>query len=110
MMEKALFEQCRGSYSQQGNYVLPDVKLPKQNYCDIGIWGQCCRQYLKQHYRIKYYNMLTQCTRYLHLADVEQQAQEMFPRLADLLSEKEDVTEKRNTENQMLWVQRMNNI
>ena len=109
-MEKTLFEQNGGTYSRQGDHFLPDVKLPDQPECEIGIWAQRRRQYLKQHHRIKYYNMLTRCTLYPHLADVEQQAQRLFDRRVDELSEKEGVTERLTAENQMLWVQRMNNI
>ena len=109
-MEKTLFEQNGGIYTQQGAYFLPDVKLPDQPECEIGIWAQRRRQYLKQHHRIKYYNMLTRCALYPHLADVEQQAQRMFDRLVDELSEKEGITEKLKAEDPMAWVRRMNNI
>ena len=34
----------------------------------------------------------------------------MFSRLVKQLAEKENVTEKLKSENQMLWVQRINNI
>ena len=109
-MEQTLFEQSGGTYTQQGDYLLPDIKLPEQPEYEIDVWGQRRRQYLKQHHRIKYYNMLTQCKLYPHLADIEQQAQNMFDRLVDELSDKESVTEKLKAENPMLWVQRMNNI
>lgn len=109
-MKQTLFEQNGGIYTLQGDYMLPDVKPPDQPELEIGIWGQRRRQYLKQHHRIKYYNMLTQCTLYPHLADVNQQAQLMFDRLVNQLAEKENVTEKLKAENPMLWVQRTNNI
>ncbi len=108
-MAKNLFERNGGTYTQQGDYFLPDVKLPDQPEYEIGVWGNRRRQYLKQNHRITYYNMLTKCTLYPHLADIEQQAQEMFDRLIDQLAEKEGVTEKLKAENQMLWIQRMNN-
>lgn len=73
-MEKTLFEQMGGTYTQQGDYLLPDVKLPEPEDFEIGIWDQRRRQFLKQHHRIKYYNMLTQCTLYPHLADIDAQA------------------------------------
>ena len=107
---KTLFEQNGGTYTQQGDYYLPDVELPEQPEYEIGVWGQRRRRFLKKHHRIKYYNMLTKCTLSPHLADVEQQAQEMFFRLVNELSEKEGVTEKLKAENPMLWVRRMNNI
>lgn len=109
-MAQTLFEQNGGTCTQQGDYFIPNIKLPEQPEFEIGVWGNCRRHYLKQHHRIKYYNMLTQCTLYPHLADVEQQAQAMFFRLVDQLSVTEGVTEKLKAEDPMLWVQRMNNI
>ncbi len=90
--------------------MLPDVKLYEQEHGDIGVWGNRRRQYLKQNHQIKYYNMLMQCTLYPHLANIEQQAQEMFLLLVEEVAEKEGVTEKLKAENPILWVQRMNNI
>ena len=109
-MKQILFDQNGGTYTQQGDYMLPDVKLPEQPEFEIGVWGQRRRRYLKERHRVLYYNMLTKCTLYPHLADIEQQAQRMFDRLVDELSEKEGVTEKLKAENPMLWVQQTNNI
>ena len=109
-MEQTLFEQNGGTYTRQGDYYIPDIKLPKQPEYEIGVWRQRRRRYLKEHHRVLYYNMLTKCTLYPHLADIEQQAQRMFDRLVDEFSDKEGITEKLKAENQMLWVQRMNNI
>ena len=109
-MAKTLFEQNGGTYTKQGDYFLPDIKLPEQPEYEIGVWGNRRRQYLKEHHRVLYYNMLTQCKLHPHLADIEQQAQNMFDRLVDQLSEKEGITEQLKAENPMLWVQRKNNI
>ncbi len=109
-MAQTLFEQNGGTYTRQGDYCLPDIRLPEQSKYEIGVWDNRRRQYLKQHHRIKYYNMLTQCTLYPHLADIEQQAQELFDSLVNQLAEKENVTEKLKAKNPMLWIQRMNNI
>ena len=109
-MANTLFEQNGGTYTKQGDYCLPDIKLPEQPEYEIGVWGNRRRQYLKEHHRVLYYNMLTQCKLYPHLADIEQQAQNMFDRLVDQLSEKEGITEQLKAENPMLWVQRKNNI
>lgn len=109
-MEKTIFEQLGGTYTKQGDYLLPNIKLPEQMEYEIGVWGHRRRQYLKQHHRIKYYNMLTQCTLYPHLADIERQSQEMFDRLVDQIAKKEGITEKLKAEDPMAWVQHMNNI
>ncbi len=77
MEQKALFEQLGGTYSRQEDYLLPDVALPEQESMEIGIWGQRRRQFLKAHHRVKYYNMLTKCTLYPHLAEVNAQVVSM---------------------------------
>ena len=109
-MKETLFEQSGGTYTQQGDYYLPDIKLPEQPEFEIGVWGQRRRRYLKEHHRILYYNMMTKCTLYPHLADVEQQAQDMFLRLVDEMAKREGITEQLKAANQMEWVRRMNNI
>lgn len=98
-------------YIEQGDYLLPALALPySQDERPIGIWGERHRRYLKEHHRVLYYNLLTGCKLHEHLADVNEQAEELFFRLVRELAEKEGVNEKLKAENQMLWVQRMNNI
>ena len=110
-MENRIYNKENGLwYEQQGDYFLPCLKLPEQEDVEIGVWGNRRRQYLKEHHRIRYYNLLTEGKLLEHLADVEQQAQEMFNRLVDELAAKEGVTEKLKAENSMCWVRRMNNI
>ena len=107
---KSLFEQLGGAYTRQGDYCLPDVCLPPEEERPIGVYGQRRRAFLKAHHRVLYYNLLTAGTLDGHLADLNEQAEAMFSRLVKQLSEKEGVTEALKAENQMLWVQRMNNI
>ena len=109
-MKQTLFEQNGGTYTQQGDYLLPDIKLPEQPEYEIGVWGQRRRRFLKEHHRVRYYNMMTKCTLYPHLADVEQQAQDMFLRLVDEMAKREGITEQLKAADQMEWVRRMNNI
>ena len=98
------------TYTRQGDYNLPNLKLPKQEPREIGIWGQRRKLYLREHHKILYYNLLTQCKLIDHLADVNEEATEMYDRLVKQFAEKEGVTEQLKAENQMLWIQRMNNI
>ena len=107
---KTLFEKLGGTYTQQGDYYLPDIKLPEQPEYEIGVWGQRRRRYLKEHHRVLYYNMMTKCTLYPHLAEVDQQAQDMFLRLVDEMAKREGITEQLKAVDQMEWVRRMNNI
>ena len=69
------------TYTRQGDFYLPDLKLPNQDNREIGIWGQRRRRYLRDHHKILYYNLLTQCKLIDHLADINEEAEEMYSRL-----------------------------
>lgn len=109
-MEKSLFEQMGGTYTQQGDYILPNLTLPTKEKQPIGIWGQRHARHLKQHHKILYYNLLTSGKLNAHLAEIDRQAEEMFFRLVKQMAEREGVTEQLKAQNQMEWVRRMNNI
>lgn len=94
----------------QGDYRLPNITLPAEDERSIGVWGQRRLRYLKQHHKVLYYNLLTSGKLHSHLADTEEQAQELFSRLVRGLAEKEGVTEQLKSADQMVWVRRMNNI
>lgn len=98
------------TYTQQGDYLLPDLKLPEQPKVEIGIWGKRHLRYLKNQHPIIYTNLLTSCKLTAYLADNDEEANEMFERLVRQFAKQEGVTEKLKADNQMLWVQRMNNI
>ena len=98
------------TYTQQGDYLLPDLKLPEQPKVEIGIWGKQHLQYLKNHHPIIYTNLLTSCKLTAYLADIDKQAEDMFFRLVNQLARKEGINEKLKADNQMLWVRKMNNI
>ena len=98
------------TYTQQGDYLLPDLKLPEQPTVKIGVWGKRHLRYLKNHHPIIYTNLLTSCRLTAYLADIDQEATEMFDRLVKQLAEHEGVTEQLKAKNPMLWVRKMNNI
>ena len=98
------------TYTQQGDYSLPDLKLPEQPKVEIGIWGKRHLRYIKNQHPIRYTNLLTSCRLTAYLADIDEEATEMFDRLVNRFAQQEGVTEQLKAENQMLWVQKMNNI
>ena len=98
------------TYTQQGDYLLPDLKLPEQPKVEIGIWGKRHLKYIENYRPILYTNLLTSCKLTAYLADIDKQAEDMFFRLVDQLAKQEGVTEQLKAEDQMLWVARMNNI
>lgn len=109
-MAKTIFEEMGGTYTQVGDYLLPDLKLPEEEQQPIGVWGQRHRRYLKEHRRATYVALFTGGKLNSYLADIDRQAEEMFLRLVKQLAEAEGITEHLKADNQMEWVRRMNNI
>ena len=109
-MEKSLFEQMGGTYTLVGDYYLPNLLPAEQEEKPISIWGQRHARYLKRYHRVRYYNLLTNGKLNSYLADIDEQAEDMFLRLVKQMAEREGVTEKLKADNQMEWVGRMNNI
>ena len=94
----------------QGDYRLPNLLPPTEEERPIGVWGQRRLNYLKHHRKVLYYNLLTSGRLHSHIADIEEQAQDLFSRLVKEYAGKEGVTEQLKVTDQMKWVQRMNNI
>ena len=108
IMDKTIFEQMGGTYHQEGDYFLPD--LPPPESIPVGVWGQRRRQYLKTQRRVIYTGLLLSGKLDGHLAEIDAQAEAMLFQLVNQLAEQEGITEQLKAENQMEWVQRMNNI
>ena len=110
-MAKTIFEEMGGTYTRVGDYYLPNLKLPEEEkQANIGVWGMRHKRFLKENHRVLYANLMTSGKLVAYLDDIEQQATAMFLRLVKELAENENITEKLKAENQMLWVQKMNNI
>ncbi len=107
---KSIYEKAGGTYTRQGDYELPNLKIPPEKEIEIGIWGQRYRQYLKRYHKIWYYNLLTSGTLNEHLAEVDRQAERMFQSLVSALSKQENVTERLKVNRPMEWVQKKNSI
>lgn len=110
-MTEILFEQFGCTYTKQGDYLLPNLTLPAEKETGgIGVWATRHKRYLKRHHKVLYYNLLTSGKMNSYLAEIEQQAQQLFLRLVKELAEKENVTEELKADDMLLWTQKMNNI
>ena len=110
-MANTIFEQTGGTYTQVGDYMLPDLlPVEEEKEANIGVWAMRHKRYLKENHKVRYYNLLTSGKLNSYLADIEQQAQDFFLWLVKDLSEKENVTEELKATDMMLWVRNMNNI
>lgn len=104
------YEKMGGTYRQEGDYSLPNLKIGEQDEVLIGVWGQRHRRYLKEHHRVCYYNLLTSGALNSYLAEIESQAQMLFDNIVRRLSEEEKITENLKVIGPMEWVRRSNNI
>ena len=110
-MEKIIYDEKNGLwYELQGDYYIPCLKLPEEEQQPIGVWGQRHLRYIKQNRKVLYLNLLTSGKLNRYLSDLDKQAEEMFSWLVKQMAEREGVTEKLKADNQMEWVNRMNNI
>ena len=110
-MANTIFEQMGGTYTQVGDYMLPDL-LPaeEEKKANIGVWAMRHKRYLKRHHKVLYYNLLTSGKLNSYLTDIEEQASNIFSRLVKDLAEKENVTEELKAADMMLWIRKINNI
>lgn len=109
-MEKSLFEQMGGTYSQVGDYLLPNITLSQEENQPVGIWGQRHARHLKEHRKVLYMNLLTSGKLNSHLAEIDKQAEKLFSRLVKEMAEKQSVTEQLKASEPMLWIGKMNAI
>ena len=110
-MEKYKYDENNGLwYELQGNYYLPCLQLPEEEQVHIGIWGQRYLNYLRENRRALLSDLQLSGKLNSYLADIDQQAEEMFEHFIKQMAEREDITEQLKAENQMEWVRQMNNL
>lgn len=109
-MEKFITDERTGlKYELVGDYYLIAGEDEPEGK-PIGIWGQRHLRYIRKHKKFLYTELLTSGRLNDYLAELDEEAEEMFSRLVKQLAEKEGVTEALKAENQMLWVQKVNNL
>lgn len=106
---KSLIEEMSIGYRQVGEVEILNLVATDTNY-SIGFWGQRRKEYLKESHRLIYYNLLTTGKLNAYLHDIDVRARDMFENLIKQIAKQEGITEQLKSENQMLWVQQMNNI
>ena len=107
---KSIFEEMGGTYRQEGDYLVPDLKLPDMKHYQIGKYGYLRRAYLREHRPVLYNTMLLNGALNRHLAEVDKTCYERVDLLVRQIAEREGVTEALKASDQMAWVGYMNNI
>ena len=110
-MEKNICGEKNGLwYELQGDYYIPCLRLPDEDQRPIGVWEQRHLRYIRQHRKALYTELKTSGKLNGYLADLNEQAESMFLELVKQMAAREGVTEQLKAQDQMLWVQLMNNI
>jgi hypothetical protein len=108
---RTIFEQTGGSYTQVGDYQIPDLILPEnEESFVISVWGKRHLRYIQQHQKVRYSHLLTTGRLNAYLHEVDERAETLFFRIVNEMAFSEGITEDLKAQNQLLWVQRMNNI
>ena len=110
-MNKYIYDENNGLwYELQSDYYIPCLTIPEKERRPIGAWGQRHLRYIREYRKGLYNSLLLSGKLNSYLADLNEQAEDMFLRLVKELAEKEGITETLKAKNQMLWVQRMNAV
>ena len=110
-MEKYIYDNNNGLwYELQGNYYIPCLVLDEEDTQPIGMWGRKHLRHIKEHRPVLYTTLLLGGKLNSHLAEIDNRASEMLGRLMKQLAENDGITEQLKAQDQMVWVQRMNNI
>ena len=110
-MIQTIFEEMGGTYSQHGDYLLPNVVPTQEESTEpMCAWGSRHLAYIRQYKQVHYTDLLTSGSLHSYLADIDRRATEFYFRAVTALASQEGVTEQLKAENQMLWVQKMNSI
>jgi hypothetical protein len=107
---KTFFEQMGGTYTQVGDYLLPNLTIDESKQQSLGKYGRMQRRYLKEHRRVLYTNLLVADKLDQHLAEIDKACEERMELLTQQMAKREGVTEELKAADQMEWVRRMTSI
>ena len=109
-MKKSIFEQCGGTYTQVGDYLLPNLIIDEAEQQHVGKYGRMRKRYLKEHRPILFSNLLLSGKLDQHLTEIDRAGVERMDLLTRQMAPQEGVTESLKATDQMEWVRRMNSI
>ena len=110
-MEKQIYDEQNGLwYELHGDYYLPCLTMPPEERRPIGVWGQRHLRYLRQHRKALYAGLKISGKLNAYLADLNEQAENMFLELVKQMATREDISEQLKAQDQMAWVQKINSV
>ena len=110
LKERFIDERTGIEYIRKGDYYIPNLVMPPRKNIRIGKYGRMRARFLKENKKAEYSIMLIDNTLQDHLIEIDKTANERYNLLMKQFAEKQNITEEVKANNQMEWVQRMNNI
>ena len=98
------------TYSQCGDYLIPNLILPVEEQQTIGKYGRMRKRYLKEHRPVLYSSLILSCKLYQHLAEIDRACNDRLDLIIRQMGKQEGVTETLKAADQMEWIRRINNI
>lgn len=108
--ERNLIMKKEITYTERDGYLYPNLELPEQGEVVIGRWGQKHKRFLKKTKTLTYYRLLTSGKLTEYLAEIDEQAQDLFDTIVNQTKEMQGITEELKATDPMEWVRQMNSI
>lgn len=107
---KSIFEAMGGTYRQEGDYLIPNIKLPEQEEYQLGKYSRMRRNFLKEHHPARYSDLIVEGRLWDHLAEIDKLCNARMEVMIATMKKQEGVTEALKAADQMEWMRRMNSI
>ena len=98
------------TYHWEGDYLIPNLKLSDTTEYHIGKYGRMRQRFLEENHGGIYSYMLLSETLWKHLAEIDEESNEMMDRLVKRMAESEGVTEQLKSDDWLCWLQKMDGI
>ena len=96
------------TYTMNGDYQIPDLKLTEQPEKPLGEYGRMRKAYLKEHRPLIYNQLLLTEKLYPHLIEIDETAQSRLEQMMPQLAKDAGATEQLKASDPMRWVGLMN--
>ena len=98
------------TYRQNGDYMIPDIRLSEQEDTPIGKYGQMRKQYLKEHRPILWNRLVLSEQLYPHLREIDETAHRRLSEMMPQMAKEAGVTETLKAVDPMKWAGLMNTL
>jgi len=110
-MQKHITDRKTGiGYTLNGDYYLPNIRLPEKENCSFGKYGNLHRKYLLKYKKVRYNILLISGKLHSYLAEVDEQASCQVELIIKQMAQRQGITEELKAKDFMSWVGAMNNI